>query len=138
MFVPINSRNAEAIRKSEEEERTNLRRAYIEALSTLNIDSFLRCKPKHEANLGLYNQATRYLIFNYSSKKELCEIESNISKYGLLNYKESLLNMAKKNIETESFMKARKLLNIARERGFFCNMLYELEEQLRKEWYLKV
>ncbi|AFN82730.1 hypothetical protein EROM_031080 [Encephalitozoon romaleae SJ-2008] len=138
MFEAINSVDSKAIKKSEDHERAMLLMEYNKALKDLNVGSFLRYKVKHDVNLGLYKRASGYLISNYTAKKALEEVEQNIERYKLLNYRESLFNMARRNIiERNNFVRARKLLNIAREKGFFCNELYELEELLTTEWYPK-
>lgn len=138
MFAAINSTGSENTRKLEEEERTRLRNKYNETLLTLNLGPFLELRPVHDINLGFYNRALRYLVFNYTFQKSLEEIEQSMSRYRLLEYKEAIFNIARKHIEAERFVRARKLLNIARDRGFFCNMLYELEGQLEDSWHVKL
>lgn len=139
MFEAINSVDNKAIKKSEDHERAILLMEYNKALKDLDISSFLRYRVKHDVNLGFYKRASGYLISNYTAKKALEEVEQNIERHKLLNYRESLFNIARRNIiERSSFVRARKLLNIAREKGFFCNELYELEELLTAEWYPKI
>ncbi|ADM11253.1 uncharacterized protein Eint_031100 [Encephalitozoon intestinalis ATCC 50506] len=138
MFEAINSIDNKVIRKSEDHEKGMILLEYTKALKTLDIGSFLKYRVKHDVNLGLYKRASGYLISNYAIKKTLEEIELNMERYKLLEYKESVFIMARRNImEKENFVKARKLLNLAREKGFFCNELYELEELLNNEWYPK-
>lgn len=137
MFAAINSTSG-MLKRAEEEERSRLHGMYLCALRTLDIDMFLSQKPQHDANTGLYTRALRYLAFNYTFKKSLAEIEPNISRYSLLDHREALFNIARKCIDAERFIMARKLLNIARERDFVCNALYELEDLLQKTWYPQI
>ncbi|KMV66483.1 hypothetical protein M970_031140 [Encephalitozoon cuniculi EcunIII-L] len=135
MFEAINSVDNRVIRRSEEQEKGTLMAEYNKALRTLDVGPFLKYRVKHDVNLGLHRKATGYLISNYTIKKTLEEVESNVERYRLLDHRESLFNMARRNItEARNFVRARKLLNIARERGFFYNELYELEELLDHEW----
>lgn len=135
MFEAINSVDSGVIKKSEEQERNMLVTEYNKALETLDIESFLRYRVKQDANIGLHKKGSSYLMANYTFKKDLEEVESNIEKYKLLDHRESLFNMARRNImEAGNFLRARKLLNMARRKGFFCNTLYELEKLLCAEW----
>ncbi|AFM98008.1 hypothetical protein EHEL_031120 [Encephalitozoon hellem ATCC 50504] len=138
MFEALNSVDNKVIKKSEDNERNMLLAEYNKALETLDISLFLKYRVKYDVNLGLYRKALGCLISNYTAKKTLEEVESNVEKYRLLSYRESVFNIARRNIvEKSNFVRARKLLNVARENGFFCNELYELEELLNSEWYPK-
>lgn len=138
MFEAINSANSEDVRKAEKEEEEKLKVAYSRALVSLDLDLFIDQKPKYASNSFLYGRLFCYLVANYSDKKHTDELESNMERYGLLDYSEAVFNIARRYIEAECFMKARKLLNIARERGYITNMLYELEEELERRWFLNL
>jgi hypothetical protein len=138
MFVALNSKPDENERKSEREERKELVTLYNRALETLEVDSFISHRLKHETNRCVYNKGREYLLFNYSLRKELKEVEENIEKHRLTEYKYALFCLVKRNIENANFIRAKKLLNLARDRNYHTNALYELEKLLRRQWYPKV
>ncbi|KAM0672639.1 hypothetical protein CWI42_030800 [Ordospora colligata] len=138
MFTVINSVSSSVTKKLEDKEKAKILTEYNKALNTMKIDKFLTIDPKHQANIALYSKATQYLMSNYTQKKSLAEIEANIHKYRFLEYRDALFNIARRSMdEQENYIKARKFLNIARQKNFICNTLYELEQKLENEWIPK-
>ncbi|KAH9411738.1 hypothetical protein HK407_03g04870 [Ordospora pajunii] len=138
MFTVINSVSNSATKKLEDREKTKILTEYNKALSTMKIDKFLAISPKHQVNIALHAKATQYLMSNYTQKKSLADIEENIHKYRFIEHRDALLNIARRSMdEQENYIKARKMLNIARQKHFTCNELYELEQKLENEWIPK-
>jgi hypothetical protein len=133
MFAALNTHPSDTDRRLQEE-RTRISTLYNSALHTLDIAPLTAYSPRHEENRTFYNRAREYILFNYTSERPMQEVEENIEKYRLTESRDALLCLARRSMEAARFIRARKLLNLARERRYHCNTLYELERTLMRMW----
>ncbi|ELA41448.1 uncharacterized protein VICG_01553 [Vittaforma corneae ATCC 50505] len=134
MFRAVNT-ESESERKRILFERTRIQALYFSVAKTLNIDKFVELKVQFEQNQGLYSAGKANLLFSLVRKTPMEKLEELIEKYGVLESKPAFFEFIRKCIENEKFVKAKKLLNMARTKGWWCNDLFDLENTIECKYF---
>lgn len=134
MFKAVNT-ECEAERKKAVLEKKKIQNTYLSALKTLDIQNYLEIKVVFEQNVGFYLVGKANLLHSLVRKASVEELDEIMEKYGIIDVKLAVFEAAKKFIGNGLFVKARKLLNIAREKAWWCNDLFDLEERIKREYF---
>lgn len=131
MFKAVNT-ESEAQQKKIQIERQKIRELYLAALADLELDAFLQFKVENDQNGEFYKKAQANLLYNYAKAKALDDLDERL---GFLECRDAFFEVAEKNIRARNFVRAKKLLNLARERGWFCNKLHDLQKRIEEEYF---
>lgn len=137
MFRAVNT-ESEHERKKIMHEKTKIQSSYLSALKTLNIDKFVDLKIQFEQNSDFYAAARANLLFSLVKKAPRSKLEEIYRNYSIQECKVALFEYARRSIEEGEFIKARKLLNLARKKGWWCNDLFDLEEVIEGKYFGRV
>lgn len=135
MFKAINSEDDGLYTRNLQDEQTKIEKMYLESLKGNVIDEYIAYSPKYECNIGVYRKGKIFLMCSYIRNSGLDKLDSLIDTYDALIYKDVLFEAIEKYINGRKFFKAKKLLNLARDRKFLCNRFYELERLYAKKYY---
>lgn len=134
MFRAVNT-ESESERRRIAAERQNIQANYLSATKTLNLDKFLDMKVMFEQNQEIYKIAKANLLFTFVRRTPLENVEGLINKYHVLESKPAYFELVRKYIKCENFIRAKKLLNLARSNGWICNDLFDLEKEITKKYF---
>ncbi|KAF9761563.1 hypothetical protein NGRA_2559 [Nosema granulosis] len=131
MFTSLNEEFSIEKTREIEKEKKKIKKSYYTYLINRKIDDIFNYELVHEENLHLFERVKEYTLFNHirSGRKKI-----NIEAYNLTRYEKALMEYVELLINDGMFIKARKLLNIAKEKKYLSNKYYELEERIRKEY----
>ena len=122
MFTPLNKETSKKRLKSIVKERRALKETYYNFLLDIKkLDNIFSVKIDYEENYELLSQIKEYALYNCLLKN----IDIDIKKYDIFRYKKVLFFYIKKKIENKEFIKAKKLLNICKERGYENNEYFD-------------
>lgn len=129
MFTPLNEEHNPEKLKEIEKEKNNLKRLYYLSLLNKKPEEIFSYELVHEENLHFLHRVKEYSLYNYikSGKKK-------INLDDVIGYKRPLLEYIETLINDGQFIKAKKLINIAKDKKFTCNKYYELQRRVRKEY----
>ena len=129
MFTPLNKETSKKRLKSIVKERRALKETYYNFLLDIKkLDNIFSVKIDYEENYELLSRIKEYALYNCLLKN----IDIDIKKYDIFRYKKVLFFYIKKTIENKEFIKAKKLLNICKERGYENNEYFDLLYKLKK------
>lgn len=134
MFKAVNT-ESENERRRAQFEKTRIQKSYLSALKTLNIDKFLAIKIHHEQNQAFYESAKSNLLYNFAAKSSSDAILKKVEEYGILNFKAPLFEFARKSLDEENFIRAHKLLNLAKHKKWTNNDYFELRKRMKSEYF---
>lgn len=134
MFKAVNT-DSESQRKKISIENQRIRDLYMDTLQTLNIKKFLELQVLHSQNQPFYLKAKSNIMYNYVKCVDISILNENKEKYDFLEHKHSFFEVVEKNIRGGNFVRARKLLNLAKERGWLCNSLYSLASRIEDDYF---
>lgn len=136
MFKAVNV-ESESDKRLCEFEKKRIEKSYLATLKTLNLDSFLATQIKYEQNLSFYKNAYSNLLVEYVSIKCDREILENLEKYKILEHTNSFFELLRKSIKNENFIRAKKLLNLAKSKNWMRNEYYDLKRELEQLYFNK-
>lgn len=128
-FKAVNT-DTDKQRRDTARERQTLTALYAAALISGDITSFLAYKLECEPNRAFFAGARANLLCNFIASHPLSDSIAKATEWGLAETRRPLFALAERCLEAREPVRARKLLNLARERGWLCNELYELEDAL--------
>lgn len=134
MFKAANT-DSETQRRKTSVEAQKIRDLYMEVLRTLDIKKFLEFKVQNDQNQPFYTRARSNLMYNYVKRTDVAVLNENKENYDFLDYRYSFFEVVEKNIAAGNFVRARKLLNMAKERGWQCNSMYSLEKEIENRYF---
>lgn len=134
MFKAANT-DSETQRRKTSAEAQKIRDLYMEVLQTLDIGKFLEFRVMSDQNQPFYTRARSNLMYNYVKSTDVSVLNENRENYDFLDYRYAFFEVVEKNIGAGNFVRARKLLNVARERGWQCNSLYTLEREIESRYF---
>lgn len=132
MFRAINTESL-LQKKKANIERKKLKEVYMNACRTLNIKDFLKEKVVYESNEIFYRKAKVNLYIQIIKNISLEIFESMFNINELVEYEELLFLIGSKYISEKKYIRAKKILNIAIEKGWYSNKLFNLLETINKE-----
>lgn len=132
MFRAINTESL-LQKKKTNIERKKLKEVYMNACRTLNIKDFLKEKVVYESNEIFYRKAKVNLYIQIIKNISLEIFESMFNINELVEYEELLFLIGSKYISEKKYIRAKKILNIAIEKGWYSNKLFNLLETINKE-----
>lgn len=135
MFKAVNT-ESETDKKKILQERAKIQAAYLAATKTLNIEKYLEMKIRFEQNESFYLTGRGNLLYSLVRKTSSDKLDEVIRKYDVLDTKLAFFEVARKCVEGGAFVRAKKLLNLARKKGWICNDLFDLEEEIRTGYFL--
>lgn len=129
MFTPLNEEHNSEKLKEIEKEKEKIKRIYYLFLLNKKLEDVFSYKLVHEENLNLLDRVKEYALYNHirSGKRK-------INLDDVVGYKRPLLEYIETLIRDGLFIKAKKLLNVAKEKRFTCNKYYELLRRIKKEY----
>jgi hypothetical protein len=134
MFRAVNT-ETEYERKRTQVERLKIKNVYISAVKTLNIEKYFELKVQFEQNQGFYLAGKSNLLYNLVRRSPLKNMDELIKKHNILESKLAFFEFVKKCIDNGLFVKAKKLLNCARIKGWICNDLFDFENQIEETYF---
>lgn len=134
MFRAINT-ESEVQRKAAKIENAKIVQLYLDALENRKYDAFLEFSVLYDQNKSLYNKGRSNLFYNYVMETDVETLNENKEKLDFLEYKLAVFALVEKNIKAGNYVRAKKLLNFARTKGWICNNLYKLEERIKAEYF---
>lgn len=134
MFRAVNTESESQQRKIKLE-RTKILSLYLSALKTLKVEKYFELKVRYEQNQGFYTAGKCNLCFSLVRKTPFEKIDELIEKFCILESKHAFFEYVKKCIENNAFLKAKKLLNTARFKGWWCNDLFDLEKLIKLKYF---
>jgi hypothetical protein len=134
MFKAVNT-ESDAIKKKTQVEKERIKELYLTALRTMKFDMLFNFKVSFETNQEFFNCAKSNLMYNYVKKTEIKKLLENLEKINFLEHKNALFEFVRKNIETENYVAARKLLNKAKDNGWYCNDYYDYNKRIECEYF---
>jgi hypothetical protein len=134
MFRAVNT-ESEHERKRIHYERIKIKNVYLSVTKTLNVEKYFEMKIHFEQNKGFYLAGKANLLYNLVRRTQINELDKMLEKYDILESKCAFFEFARKCIENGLFVRAKKLLNIARSKGWWCNDLYDLESLIESKCF---
>lgn len=134
MFTAINTESAGNLKKMQLE-RKKIITAFIAACRTLKINEFSELKVVYKPNEPFFKKAKTNLYIQFIQKTSIIIIEALGMIEQFLESKELLFEMAAKYISEKKYIRAKKILNIAFKKEWYCNKLYDLLKKLKKLKY---
>jgi len=134
MFRAVNT-ESETERRKALQERAKIQSTYLSAMKTLDIEKYLEIRIQFEQNDGLYLAGKANLLYGLVRKTPVVKLDELVEKYRILETRLAFFELARRWIDNGMFVKARKLLNMARERGWWCNDLFDLEGRIEREYF---
>jgi len=129
MFSAVNSENPASKQRSLKE-RSRLREAYLNTLASGNIDDFLSLKSADPGNEMYLFCAKDYLLYNWVKTRKIEEIDLKFERYEIKRYRYAFFRVVERNIEENNITKARKMLEFARRKQWYCNQLYDCKRMI--------
>lgn len=131
MFRAVNT-DSELQKKERVQERKELIAAYTKCQNEGIIEPFMDKKVEYESNKGLLENGKSNLLCEFIRSGEIQEIENKIDEYSMIETKYPLFSLINRYLVEKRYIRAKKLLNIARAKGWYCNELYNTEAKLNK------
>lgn len=116
-------------------ERQKIQNLYISSAKSLNIDRFLSFKVSFDQNQPLYDNAKSNLLFSLVNKSKVENLLELSKKYGILESKQAFFEFVRMFIRDGKFVQSRKLINLAKTKGWFCNEFFELKNFIENEYF---
>lgn len=130
MFTPLNKETSKKRLKSILKERRMIKEVYYKFLVNMDIDTIFSIKIEYDENSDILYQVKEYSLFNLVDKS----VEGvDPVKYEIFNYKKAAFMYIQNVLKRKEYVKAKKMLNICKEKGYECNEYYELVDEVRKK-----
>lgn len=136
MFRAVNT-ESENERRKESFEKSKIQTMYLATLKSLNIDKFLSLKINYERNQVFFESAKSNLLYSFVSKSPSEKIVEVLEKYEILKFKTPFFEFVRKTLEDENYLRAQKLLNLAKSNKWAGNDYFNLKTQIEKDYYAK-
>lgn len=134
MFRALNTESASQKKKAAEE-GIRIREMYMDYLFTSNLDALLSYPVQCEQNIPLMMKAKSNALTAHVKSEPIDRLNSQMEQLGLLEFRNPLFLLAEKNIQGGNFVRAKKILNVARDKGWFSNRLYDLSKRIEVEYF---
>jgi hypothetical protein len=133
MFKAVNTESVQEIKKSLEE-RKIIRGIYLSCLKSSNIEKLMSFNVIFDQNQQLYTTAKSNLFFSLVHKNNSEKLIEFSKKYNFLEFKQPFFEFVKICISESKFVKAKKLLKLARGKGWFCNDYFSLKNEIKAKY----
>lgn len=100
----------------------------------MNLAKMFSIEVRHEQNYGFFHSAKSNLLYSFVKKTPMDQLLGKIGTYGLLESKSALFELVRKCIGEESFIRAHKLLNLAKSKGWMGNDYFDLREEISRKY----
>lgn len=137
MFRAVNT-ESELERRRFISERQKIHNLFISSSRSLNIEKFLSFNVSFEQNQSLYDNAKSNLLFGYVNKNKVETLIKFLDKHNFLESKQAFFEFIRICIEDSKFVQAKKLLNIAKSKGWFSNDYFELKKSVQNLYFGKI
>lgn len=132
MFAPLNEDlNPERLKDIAREKKI-LTKLYYNYFLNRKPESILNFKLENEENKIFYNLIKENVLFNVVRGKNK-KVKLDVGE--VIQFKRVLLEYIDKLIDEKEFIKASKLLNVAKRENYCCNKFYKLKERIRREYF---
>jgi hypothetical protein len=129
MFTPLNKETSKKRLKSMLKERRMIKEIYYKFLINMDIDNVFNIKTEYDENRDILYQVKEYALFNLVDKF-IDKVDP--LKYDIFSYKKAAFLYIHSILKKKEYVKAKKMLNICKEKGYECNEYYELVDEVRK------
>ena len=136
MFRAVNT-ESEYEKKRSLSERLKIHDFYLFSLKSSNIDRFLSFNVVFDQNQQLFNTAKSNLFFSLVYKNKVENLLELSKKYNFLELKQSFFAFVRICLDEKKFIQAKKLLNLSKKRGWFCNEYFTLNQEIKVKCDLK-
>lgn len=134
MFKAINI-EFEDIKNKIELEKIQIEQFYNVCLISKKYTDFFEFKVLYEENMYIFEIGKANLLFHYASNSKLCDIEINLKKYNILNYKDAYFAYLYKLLHAKQFYKLQKCLNIAQDNNWYCYYYFDIIDSIQALYY---
>lgn len=135
MFHAVNT-ESEQLRRRIHFEQQRIKSIYLKAIRSLNVEKFLELKVVFDQNKDFYATARTTLLFTIVRRSSVDKLDEIQEKYDVFESKPAYFEAIQKYIKGKRFIKAKKLLNLARIKGWWCNELFDLEREILKKYFV--
>lgn len=134
MFRAVNI-ESEYEKKRASQEKHKIQEMYFSCLKTLCIEKFFNIRILFDQNRPFYETARSNLLYNIVRKTSLPVLEKVLQEYDITESKHAFFEFVRKCIDNSMFVRAKKLLNLARKNKWWCNDLFDLEKDIDKLYF---
>lgn len=136
VFRAVNT-ESELERRKFLSERQKIQNLYISSSKSMNIDRFLAFNVSFDQNQAFYNNAKSNILFSFVNKNKVETLLKFLEKYNFLESKQAFFEFIRICIDESRFIQAKKLLNLAKLKGWFCNDYFELKKSIESLYFGK-
>lgn len=132
MFRAVNT-ESESDRRRACLERQKIQNVYLSTLKTMKLSKLLSMEVRYEQNYNLLCNAKSNLLYGFVRRMSMGQLLESM-ECGFLESKVSFFEFVRKCIAEGNFIRAHKLLNLAKSREWVGNDYFELREEIGKKY----
>jgi hypothetical protein len=137
MFKAVNT-ESEYEMKLAEYERRRIQKCYLSAMKNVKNTNFFNLQVKYENNQAFYTSAKSNLLCTYIWETSTEQIIQEIEKLKILDFKFPFFELVRKSIKEHNYIRAKKLLNLARSKKWTNNDYFDLKREIKKNFRIKM